>query len=710
MLQLSHPLGCNLTIDKNDGSASISLAPPVRPVTQRPELQNPRIIPELLSRFSPVPEDYQTASVPEHCRITPVRLGPLTLLGVHISPDNIQQRQMIYVESYWCCDEIISEDMRLDIRAAPMMPSTMPDWGHAMDHDPCDWMQPTSQWQPGVIYRDRYGLRPPPLSAIKNIALKISIRLTGTPAARKAGKYIAPQIIHINIQGCSAYENTDYRQTFSDEFLKTSTHRGWNAGQLEEITGGRWINPPADDWLVQSVVRASNHIDCVTDPCLYVASDYVTLARHERYSNMQKVYDNNWNSHRKIKQIHHCIAGAIVSETTGLSKLGLPLLKVQDPIKAMIEIGIASRKRLKGKVICITGSAGKSSTLHAMNVILGQNKKVWTTYNNYNSRVGLFVVLASAPYDADFVVLETAISAINTARYKHIRYVSPDITVITNISAAHLKPGETTLDIARKKTNIFNGMQPGMTAVICSETEHFDYMLNRAAEFKLQTICYGLSDSDHIQLKKLDDQGIAHIRLFDQYIELPCGHQPEHIVLNLLSCLAVLVLSEENYTDYLEAFSQVGVIEGRGIRSDISTSFGRIQIIDDAYNANPISMKAALRAFKASTTPGRKIMVLGDMLELSDQSEHYHRALTPMITDAAADQVLLTGEQMSKILPGLENSKVPYRFFESTDALTQYLSYNSLHQDLILFKASNGIGLRRVIQQLQQQISVSDHT
>jgi len=145
--------------------------PALPQVARRPEaiqpLQQPR-------------EEWLPAVVPPEAALEqPLSLGPLRLLGVRTTPASIAGRGMLYVETFWQIDEATGTDWRLDIRAVPAAPATMPAWGVAMDHDPCDWMWPTSRWLPGRIYRDFHGLRPPVADRLHDAQLQIEIGLVG---------------------------------------------------------------------------------------------------------------------------------------------------------------------------------------------------------------------------------------------------------------------------------------------------------------------------------------------------------------------------------------------------------------------------------------------------------------------------------------------------------------------------------------------------
>ncbi|WGL16535.1 CapA family protein [Microbulbifer bruguierae] len=165
---------------QEDGSGYLPLTPPrfsYFPIDPAPKTI---LKPELLNQFKRPPNpDWIAVEVPVDAQIEPQEFGPLHLLGIRYSPDLIEQRQLFFVETFWTLREEVTGNLRLDIRAVPIQQTTMPEWGKSMDHEPCDWQVPTSRWQPGVIYRDYYALRPPLFDQLRNIDLQLEIGIIG---------------------------------------------------------------------------------------------------------------------------------------------------------------------------------------------------------------------------------------------------------------------------------------------------------------------------------------------------------------------------------------------------------------------------------------------------------------------------------------------------------------------------------------------------
>ena len=178
-MRKSAALGSDFALGPN-GQCTLDLQPPARTPQQLPLLPQPALKPEAIQPLQQPRNEWLAATVPiEAALAQPLSLGPLRLLGVRATPSAIAGRGMLYVETFWRIDEATGTDWRLDIRAVPQAPATMPAWGVAMDHDPGDWMWPTSRWEPGHIYRDFHGLRPPVADRLHDAQLQIEIGLVG---------------------------------------------------------------------------------------------------------------------------------------------------------------------------------------------------------------------------------------------------------------------------------------------------------------------------------------------------------------------------------------------------------------------------------------------------------------------------------------------------------------------------------------------------
>lgn len=704
------------------GACFVDLAPPPRGQPPRPASPRSRIDCPAIPPLARPRGDWLVPEVPADARLAvPLRLGPLWLLGARTAARELTSRRMLFVETFWQLAEPTGEDWRLDVRAVPVGPATMPAWGIGMDHDPCDWMWPTSRWRPGLIHRDFHGLRPPPAGQLHAAELRIEVGLVSATArlARKAldlrvrlrmGAAAAPPPAASASQSSSLPDPPPRYRTISRDALPPDLPEApgqtWNAAQLAAVTGGTWRVAPPPGWFVRSVVRGPKHLDMLPAPTLFVASDYETLARHERY--VPPASNHNWDRHARIAGLQPRLAGAIVSGPVAGLAPDFPLLQVDDPIRALIELGAAARERLRGRVVAITGSAGKTSVCRMLDHAFSHDHRVVSTIDNYNSRVGLLAMLANVPARTDLVVLETAISAINAPGFRNIRLVRPDVAIITNIAPAHLGVGQRVEDIARRKANLFEGMAPGGRAILCVDSDFFDELAARARARGLEVLSYGGAASADIRLEGHDAaSGRVRARLRGpgggETLDYTLGAPGRHMAVNSLACLAVaraLGLDAGRAAARLASFAAV---EGRGQVLQRSHEGRAFRIIDESYNANPLSMAAALAMLAdGAFGAGRRLLVLGDMLELGEAQGRYHEALVAPIVQCAPTQVFLLGPCMTQLRAPLAAAlpAAGVHAHASTDAIERALGDGLAPGDVVLFKASHGMGLWKIVERL----------
>ncbi len=698
--------GSRLTLAE-DNCGHIALKPPPRPYVWKVPAPVTAHQPDaLIAASSPAfghDAVWTVDAVPPDACIAPCRLGPLTLLGCRITPRVMDRRRMLWVESFWRCDEPVQEDIRLDFRAVPRSATGMRPWGRSMDHDPCDWMLPTSRWQPGTIYRDYYGLRPPSLKDWQNDDLQLTVNIISRQHATEPVPLHL--VVTLAVPGKAISPPPPAEPVYRTDFRKPPVQPGrpgqtWTAEQLEAVTGGEWLVRPPPGWFVRSLAAGPRHIDMLPTPVMFVAHTHMDRARHEQFSDMTKAQTNNWDLHARLADLHTRLAGAIVATPVDGLPSDFPLLRVDDPFKALIELGAVNRLRIRQPVVAITGSAGKTSTVHMLGEVFGDAMRVHTTYDNYNSRCGTLIVLASAPLDVELVVLEVAGSA--TAN-RNMKLVAPDVAVITNIGTAHLKPGQTTLDTARRKSGIFQKMKPGATAILCRDTEHFDFIADRARAARLAILTYGGHPQSDIRLADycLEDGTVAAV-ISGEAVSYKLRVPGRHMAINSLVCLAVARIIGFDLKRLYQGFAKTSAVAGRGAIIETMIGSNRVRILDESYNANPLSMQASLEMFAAMNmaSHSRKILVLGDMLELGDEAQTQHDRLLAAVVACRPARVFLVGRLIARLQDGLMREAIPCEVYEEAGGLLSPLRQALQDGDIVLFKASNGVGLHGIVRRL----------
>ena len=629
---------------------------------------------------------WTVSAVPQEARIAPLKLGPLTLLGYRIpaSANEMRKRQMLWVESYWTIDEPLTEDYLLDIQAKPVAEGSMPPFGLGMAHDPCDWMWPSSRWKPGVIYRDYYGLRPPQPEQMISMDFRLRIGVSG--ANGQAWLHTFPQIIRLRLPG-SLY----YRHEFASIVEDSTPGQCWNAAQLESVTGGKWLVSPPAGWYVNSVVRGKAHMGLLPAPTLYIASDYEALALHEGISRKKSV---NWDTHGRLAQLAPRLAGAIVSHAVENLPSGFPLLQVKDPIKALVEIGWAARQRFQGKVIAITGTAGKSSVVTMLAHVLSRAKSVLASIDNYNSRVGVPAMLANLARDTDYCVLEVAQSALWMRRGSITHGARPHLAIITELGVSQTDNRfvKSVQDTAKWKSRIFHGLTGEAVALFGAHLPCLDYVTTIARRHAATVMMFGDAPGAQAHILTVHpsaegNQVSAEIR--GQRINFFVPVPGEAAVRNAMAVLCAVAVLGEDIQQAGERLQSYTSIEGRLNRFEIRLPGAKVQVLDDSWNATVLSMENALRTFAplTATGNGRKIGVLGRIVHLGDATKALHQGLQAPLLESGCDVVVTHGDEMRFLREVLPDALLGPHFSDAR-SLVDYLIRNMLDGDLVLIKGS----------------------
>lgn len=708
-----HALSTNIDINPL-GQGVLTLSPPPRAVLPRPALQLEKpILQAPQPRLTPL-EEWTVSEIPVHARLPqPVLLGPLVLLGVTMTPETLVNRGLLYVESFWGLAQETTDDWRIYFQAHPDDNRHVKSWGQSSDHDPCDWMWPTSRWKMGQIYRDTYSLRPPSVKRWQDLNLNLSVQLKCKD--QLSAQIKLPRRTRLQLNAAEAFSvmrasPVKYRIT-EPQSLAPSPEPVWTADQLQQITGGEWLVKPPAWWYVRSVYHNKNLMKSsdAPRPRIFIATNNKELSQHELFG---KPITRNWDHHDALPELQPQIDAAIVSRPVPGLDPSLPLLKVDDPMRAMMELGAAGRQRLKGKVVAITGSSGKTSLGQMLTLAMSADQKVQTnSISNYNSRCGILHLLANTPPSTDFVALEVAVSAINAPDQQHIKIVRPDIAIITNIAPSHLPDGKDLSYVAQRKSNIFAGVNKGGWALIYRETEYFDFLARRADYFGLNVMTYGTGADADIRLLHYDasSRRIKAVIRDTHQVDYSLQADGYHMALNSLACVGVRTILGLELAPMLEKLSDYEAVDGRGKIYKIKFNDQQITVVDDAYNANPLSVRMALSVFDNMPATGRRVLILGDMLELGDQSVKYHLDLADPIHSAKPDSVILCGNYMKSLSESLTSDPrraFDLHWYETSSEIVASLADHIIADDKIVVKASNSIKLGVVVDHLLSRLRI----
>ena len=400
-------------------------------------------------------------------------------------------------------------------------------------------------------------------------------------------------------------------------------------------------------------------------------------------------------------------AGVLVvaeGKLPSLGRLTAPMIVVQDVLAALEELGVAARARSGAKIIAVTGSAGKTTTKEALRHVLSAVGKVHASAQSFNNHWGVPLTLARMPQDCDYAVFEIGMNHPDEIR-PLVKMVRPHVAIVTMIAAAHLGFFRNLDEIARAKAEIFEGLEPDGAAVLNRDDARFK-LLDKMAHAAGVEHVYGFGENARSTFKLVkcelhaDHSDIA-ARIGGHDMIARIGAPGRHMVQNVLAVLGAAHLVGADLDRVALALADLSAERGRGKRHVLRHPKGPITLIDESYNANPASMAAAMALLNATpvTGEGRRIAVLGDMLELGDHSAKLHAALADLIVGTGTQTVFLGGPEMRALAEALP-SEVKTEYRAGVEDLKPVLLAALQPGDVVMIKSSKGIGFAKLVDAL----------
>jgi UDP-N-acetylmuramoyl-tripeptide--D-alanyl-D-alanine ligase len=347
-------------------------------------------------------------------------------------------------------------------------------------------------------------------------------------------------------------------------------------------------------------------------------------------------------------------AAAVVSRD--VEAAGGTLIRVPDTMKALASLGRAGRRRSSARIASVTGSVGKTSTKDALRAMLAAQAPTSASVASFNNHVGVPISLARLPREARYGVFEVGMN--HPGEIEPLaRQVEAHVGVITNVGPVHIGHMGSEEAIADEKGCLFAGMAEGAVAVLDRDSHHYDRLAGHARRFGVSRIVgFGRSETAEARLLScsLQDTGSDVAALIHgRRIEYRLGAAGEHWVLNSIAALAVVEALGANVVEAAATLKGIGASPGRGARRMLKFGAGTVELLDESYNANPVSMRAML-ALLARTEPargGRRLLAMGDMRELGEGADAYHAGLADAVAASGAAQVFLCGPHMRALWP-----------------------------------------------------------
>jgi UDP-N-acetylmuramoyl-tripeptide--D-alanyl-D-alanine ligase len=347
---------------------------------------------------------------------------------------------------------------------------------------------------------------------------------------------------------------------------------------------------------------------------------------------------------------------AVVAADKGASFAeGAPLIVVGDVLDSLYDLARASRARSPARVVAVTGSVGKTGTKEALRLALGASGETHASVASYNNHWGVPLSLARCPQSARYAVFEIGMNHAGEIE-PLTRLARPHVAIITAVEPVHLEYFPSVEAIADAKAEIFMGLDPGGAAVINADNPQYGRLRRHAERAGVGRIVgFGTNaqaDAALIDCSLRPDSSTVTARILGTEFTYVLGAPGRHIVLNSLAVLAAAALAGADLAAAAGALAEFAPPSGRGARIRLETPGGSALLIDESYNANPASMRAAL-ALLGQAQGGRRIAVLGDMLELGPRGAELHRELADSVLAHGIDLVFCCGLLMQALFEAL---------------------------------------------------------
>jgi UDP-N-acetylmuramoyl-tripeptide--D-alanyl-D-alanine ligase len=395
-------------------------------------------------------------------------------------------------------------------------------------------------------------------------------------------------------------------------------------------------------------------------------------------------------------------AGAIVSEATAQ-----PHILVRDTTVALEQLGVAARTRVDATIFGVTGSVGKTGTKEALFAALDRCApgSVHRSVKSYNNHVGVPLSLSRMLSNARYGVFEMGMNHAGELSTL-TRFVRPHIALITTVGPAHIEHFADESGIADAKGEIFEGLMPGGTAIIPADNAHYSRLRAKAEKHAGKILSFGFTEGadvrciDHVPSP--DGGSLVTAKLGSAMLSYAVSQPGDHWISNSLAVLAAVEAAGADLAIAGLALADLAGLKGRGARHPIALGDGNALLIDESYNANPVSMRATM-AELSKTAGDRRVAILGSMKELGSESPEFHSALKGPLEAANVGYALLVGEEMAELAKALA-ADIAWtgKFAHCADAAAAKSRMLDLIKpgDTILVKGSNSMGLSALVDAL----------
>jgi UDP-N-acetylmuramoyl-tripeptide--D-alanyl-D-alanine ligase len=416
-----------------------------------------------------------------------------------------------------------------------------------------------------------------------------------------------------------------------------------------------------------------------------VSIDTRTLERGDLFVALAGVRDG----HEFVDQaLNAGAAGVLASQDVSGSAV-----RVDDTLAALEKLGAAARDRApQARRGAVTGSVGKTSVTQAIAAGLKLAGPWHSSVKSYNNHIGVPLTLARMPRDTERAVFEIGMNHADEIRPLTCM-VKPHAVVVTTVGPVHTEnfpDGET--GVARAKAEIFAGLEPGGVAILNADNRWFELLKDEAEKVGATVRSFGSGaacDARLIDFQPTAGHAVVQARLHGKAMDFPILQTGQHWGLNSMAVLLMLEALEVDLDASLAALGSFEPLAGRGAETEVPVGGGSFTLIDESYNANPISMASAIATLGARKTAGRRIVALTDMLELGPEAARFHAALAEPLEAADVDLVFAAGPLMKSLFDALPPTRRG-AYAETAAELAPQVARAAEPGDLVMVKGSNG--------------------
>ncbi|MDA7577327.1 UDP-N-acetylmuramoyl-L-alanyl-D-glutamate--2,6-diaminopimelate ligase [Candidatus Pelagibacter sp.] len=379
-------------------------------------------------------------------------------------------------------------------------------------------------------------------------------------------------------------------------------------------------------------------------------------------------------------------------------------IKVKDSLKFLTKSSELYRENIKTKIIAITGSCGKTTLKELLGNSLNQLSKVGISPKSYNNKYGVPLSLFNLDQKNNYGVLEIGMDKKNEIDYLS-KIIKPDVSVITNINYAHAKNFKNIKQIALAKSEIINNTKINGFIVLNADDNFYTLHKKIAIERKLKILSFGINNQNaNIKLtsiKKIANKFKATIRINNLKTYFFISNNFQNNVLNILAALAVMSIFFDISKLKKNIFIGFKTPMGRGDITKIRINNKKLNLIDESYNSNPLSLKSAILNFhKIKINKGKKYLLLGDMLELGKHSKKLHQTIGKIIDNTNIHKVFVRGSKVLFTYNSISKTKKG-RILNNNSQIIDLIKNDLNNNDYLMVKASNATGLNKLVGQIK---------